>query len=113
MGVLEKMVDDKGKHVFLLPNDRRIELDFDDIEAIFKGYRPRLISFADFKIISRIIKNEVKKHTEGDLIHLSKVDRDLWERYYNKGLVNKHSQKGYTYKKKKNVEEDRKAEAGS
>ena len=32
-------------------------------------------------------------------MHLSKVAPEVWKEYFEKGLVNKHSQKGYTYVK--------------
>lgn len=100
MGVLENFTKETGTHVFDLGGDRRVELDADDILNIFKGYRPRLLDAKDFRIVSRIIKQEVNHYLKtGTLMHLSKVTPEVWKEYFEKGLVNKHSQKGYTYVK--------------
>jgi len=100
MGVLENFTKEKGTHVFDLGNKRTVELDADDILNIFKGYRPRLLDAKDFRIVSRIIKKEVSQYLKnGTLMHLSKVTPEVWKEYFEKGLVNKHSQKGYTYVK--------------
>jgi hypothetical protein len=105
MGVLEKFTDSGEKtHIFILSNDKRIELDAIDIENIFKGYRPRNMSLEDFKGVSKIIKKEVRSYLKGQLVHLSKVDASLWKNYYEKGLINTHKQRGYTYVKERDEE---------
>lgn len=106
MEVLEKGIDDKSKvRTFIMADERRIELDLKDIEMIFKGYRPRLISREDFKFISKVIKKEIGDYTKsGTLFHLSKVSDSLWHEYYDKGLTKVHRQKGHTYKKGKHEE---------
>lgn len=103
---------DGKSHIFDVGGGREIELDYDDIINIFKGYRPKSVDKNDFKIISRILKKEVESSLkEGTLFHLSKVSREMWETYYQKGLVNRHSQRGYTYvnpvNKKQDEERDR------
>jgi len=101
MGVLEDLIK-KGEttHVFILPNEKRIELDLVDIENIFKGYRPRNLSADDFKGVSKILKKEVAQYLKGKLVHLSKVSPEFWKQHFEKGLVNTHKQRGYTYVKK-------------
>jgi hypothetical protein len=107
MGVLENFTKETGHHIFDLGGGRRIELDAEDILNIFKGYRPRLLDAKDFRIVSRIIKKEVDQYVKkGTMMHLSKVSPEVWREYFEKGLVNKHSQKGYTYIKKEDEEEN-------
>ncbi len=101
MGVLENFTKETGHHVFDLGGGRKVELDALDILNIFKGYRPRLLDAKDFRIVSRIIKKEVDHYLKtGTMIHLSKVSHEVWKEYFEKGLVNHHSQRGYTYVKK-------------
>ena len=84
--------------VFRTPDGREIKLDLQDIEYIFKGYRPRLMSLEDFKFVSRILRAEVKRHLRGKFIHVSKVRDDIWEDYV-KDMKFKPKQRGMTYVK--------------
>lgn len=82
------------------PEDRKIELTEDEMFRIYSGYRPRDMELEDFKIISNILKKEMKRYLKGNLVHISKVSDQLWEKY-NEGLEIKKVQKGVTYVKKK------------
>ena len=84
-----------------MADGRRLEVDAEDLEYIFKGYRPRLMDLEDFKVIRRIINKEVKKYLKGTITHLSKVSDAVFASY-TKGLKHKPIQKGVTYVKKSN-----------
>jgi len=104
---LEKGIDKESKvRTFIMADEREIKVDLQDIEMIFKGYRPRLISREDFRFINKIIKKEVRDYVKGGtMVHLSKVSDSLWKEYYDKGLVKTHIQRGHTYIKAKKDEE--------
>jgi hypothetical protein len=90
---------EKKLRVFEMADGRRLEVDAEDLEYIFKGYRPRLMDLEDFKVIRRIINKEVKKYLKGTVVHLSKVTDEVFASY-TKGLKHKAKQKGVTYVKK-------------
>lgn len=92
---------EKKLRVFEMTDGRRLEVDAEDLEYIFKGYRPRLMDLEDFKVIRRVINNEVKKYLRGKVVHLSKVTDAVFKNY-TKGSKHKAKQRGRTYVKKTN-----------
>lgn len=83
---------------------RFLEVSEDDILAIFKGNRPRNMSYGDFKQIQRTLKKELAQYLKGEIVHLSKVSDTVWDQY-TKGK--KIKQRGHTYIKEKNDENNR------
>lgn len=79
--------------------DREIEVSKDDLIYIFKGMRPRLMDYEDFKFVRRILNKELKRYLKGRMVHLSKVSASSWEEYI-KDAEYKPIQKGRTYVKK-------------
>jgi hypothetical protein len=95
----QNMKDEEKTRTFELPDGRRLVVDLDDLDYIFKGYRPRLMALEDFKYISKILKKELKNYLKGTIIHLSKVSDEVWGKY-TEGMKYKPRQKGKTYIKK-------------
>jgi hypothetical protein len=93
------MEEEKKSGVFEMPDGRRLDVPKEDLEYIFKGYRPRLMSAEDFRVISKILKKEVKRYRGGRIIHLSKVSDSVWDNYIKDQKI-KPRQKGHTYVKK-------------
>lgn len=77
---------------------RIVEIETEDLEMIFKGYRPRLMSPEDFKAIGKLLRKELAQYLKGELVHLSKVSNSVWEEY-TKDLKHKSKQRGHTYVK--------------
>jgi hypothetical protein len=77
-------MEEEKKRVFEMPDGRKVEVSYDDIDMIFKGYRPRLMSPEDFRFIGKIFKKEVKEHKKGRMIHLSKLYNNMKGRTYVK-----------------------------
>ncbi len=84
--------------------ERRVEVKEEDIEYIFKGMRPRLMPYEDFREIRKILKKELAQYLKGELVHVSKVSDDLWAEY-TKGMKKKIKQKGNTYVKDRDSRE--------
>jgi hypothetical protein len=78
---------------------RKLEVSTGDLEYIFKGMRPRLMSPEDFRAIRIQLKKELAHYLKGELIHLSKVSDEVWANY-TKDMKHKPKQKGHTYVKK-------------
>jgi hypothetical protein len=76
---------EEKKRVFEMPDGRKVEVPYEDIDMIFKGYRPRLMSSDDFRFISKIFKREVKKHLRGRYTHMSKMEGMIKGDTYVKG----------------------------
>ena len=79
--------------------DREIEVSKDDLIYIFKGMRPRLMDYEDFKFVRKALNKELKRYLKGRMVHLSKVNASSWEEYI-KDAEYKPIQKGRTYVKK-------------
>ena len=90
---------DEEMKVFTLSDGRKLEVPVKDLEYIFKGMRPRLMDYEDFKIIRRFLKKELAQYLKGRLVHLSKVNDSTWSEYV-KDMKYKPRQKGRTYVKK-------------
>ena len=58
--------------VVIFPDGRRVEISREDLNYIFKGYRPRLMSLEDFKFIRMGLKMALKEHLKGKVVHESK-----------------------------------------
>lgn len=85
--------------VFTLGEDqRKVEVSTEDLESIFKGFRPRLMHFEDFKEVRKILKKELAQYLNGELVHLSKVSDAVWMQYTEGKKI---KQRGQTYVKKK------------
>jgi hypothetical protein len=108
MAFIEDMVDKDTKvRIFILADERRVELTMQDLEDIFSGYRPRLMSHEDFRYVSGVLKKELKEYMrEGKLFHLSKVSNELWKEYYEKGAIKTYRQRGHTYVKRSKESRD-------
>lgn len=79
--------------------DREIEVSKEDLIYIFKGMRPRLMDYEDFKFVRKVLNKELKRYLKGRMIHLSKVSDSSWEEYIKEAEY-KPIQKGRTYVKK-------------
>jgi len=66
-------MEEEKKRVFEMPDGRKIDVPHSDVDMIFRGYRPRLMSPEDFRFISKIFKKEVKEHKRGRYTHIAKV----------------------------------------
>ena len=88
--------------VFTLPTEdgktKKIEVDAEDVDYIFRGLRPRNMDYMDYKYIRIILKDELAQYLKGEVVHLSKVSDAVWANY-TKGKNIK--QKGQTYVKEK------------
>lgn len=93
------MEEEKKSGVFTLPDGRKIEVSKEDLEHIFKGMRPRLMDYDDFRFVRSELNRELNRYKKGHLIHLSKVNDKVWEDY-TKDKEIKPRQKGHTYVKK-------------
>jgi len=93
------MEEEKKSGVFTLPDGRRLEVSKEDLEYIFKGMRPRLMDYDDFRFVRSELNRELKRYKKGHLIHLSKVSNVVWENYV-KDEKYKPIQRGHTYVKK-------------
>ena len=85
---------ESNTRVFELPDGRRLEVLLEDLVDIFKGLRPRLMSYEDFKFIGKILNKENKKYLKGKLVHVSKVTDTVWKDYTGGKKI---KQKGNTY----------------
>jgi len=103
MGILEKDIVE-GKRHFILGKDRNIDVLLEDLEYIFKGMRPRQMSYEDFRDIRKILSRELREYRKGHITHLAKVNDAVWSEYI-KESGKKIKQKGYTYIKKKDDED--------
>ena len=83
--------------VFTFEYDRKVEVPIEDLDYIFKGMRPRLMDYEDFKAIRRILKKELAQYLKGKIVHLSKVNDSAWKEYTGGKKI---KQKGLTYVKK-------------
>lgn len=66
-------MEEAKKRTFKMPDGREVDVSYEDIDMIFKGYRPRLMSPEDFRFISKVFRKEVKAHKRGRYVHISKV----------------------------------------
>jgi hypothetical protein len=88
----------KKTRTFERPDGSRFIIDDDDLNYIFKGYRPRALALEDFKQVRRVLKKELKQYLKGRLVHVSKVNDAVWAEY-TKDMKYKPKQKGNTYVK--------------
>lgn len=93
------MEEEQKDRVFVFPDEHRLAIPAEDLEYIFRGFRPRLMSIEDFKFISKILKKELKIYLEGKLVHIAKVNGEVWNEYI-KGMKHKPRQRGNTYVRK-------------
>lgn len=77
-------MEEEKKRVFEMSDGRKLDISYDDIFMIFKGYRPRLMSPEDFRFVGKILKKEVKEHKKGRMVHLSKFYSSAKGRTYVK-----------------------------
>ena len=84
--------------IFTFEDDRRLEVPTEDLDYIFKGMRPRLMDYEDFKEIRRILKKELAQYLKGKIVHVSKVTDEVWKQYTEGKKI---KQKGHTYHVKK------------
>jgi hypothetical protein len=92
-------MEESKSRVFEMPDGRKLEVDLEDLEAIYyKGLRPRLMDSNDFRVISRILKKELAQYLKGQIMHLSKVSDKVWEKYTEGKKI---KQRGKTYRKEK------------
>jgi hypothetical protein len=56
---------EEKKRTFKMPDGREVDVPYEDIDMIFKGYRPRLMSPEDFRFISKIFRKEVDNYKKG------------------------------------------------
>jgi hypothetical protein len=75
---------------------KTITVEEDDVLAIFRGLRPRNMSYDDFKAIQALLKKELAQYLKGQVVHLSKVSDSVWDRYVEGKKI---KQRGNTYKK--------------
>jgi len=87
------------KRVFTRDDESRFEVSAEDLQAIFKGFRPRNMDYEDFKAVRRILKKELARYLKGQIVHLSKVNDAVWADY-TKDMKYKPKQKGHTYVRK-------------
>lgn len=83
--------------------DRQIPLTIEDLEMIYKGYRPRNMSTEEFKALGKLLKEVYKIYSKGKIFHLSKVSDAIWEKY-TKDLEGIHRQRSKTYEKDRSTE---------
>jgi len=86
--------------MFIRSDESRFEVSAEDLKAIFKGMRPRNMDYEDFRAVRNILKKELAQYLKGQIVHLSKVSDEVWEKY-TKGMKHKPIQKGKTYVKKR------------
>jgi len=90
--------------VFILPDGenktKKLEVETADLEYIFKGMRPRLMDYLDYKYIRALLKIELKTYLKGEMVHLSKVSDEVWAKY-TKDMKYRQIQKGHTYVREK------------
>lgn len=84
---------------FTFSDGRKLEVVTEDLEYIFKGFRPRLMDYDTYRAIRVKLKKELAQYLKGDIIHLSKVSPEVWANY-TKDMKHKPIQKGHTYVKK-------------
>ena len=84
--------------VFILEDERRLEVEAEDLEYIFKGMRPRLMDYDDFKHVRKILKKELAQYLQGRVEHVSKVTDAVWKQYTEGKNI---KQRGNTYVKEK------------
>lgn len=59
---------------FKMPDEREVVVAYEDIDMIFKGYRPRLMDAQDFRFISKLLQKEVRSYKKGRFVHISKMN---------------------------------------
>jgi len=99
-------MDEKKVRVFIMGDERRIEVPIDDLDYIFKGMRPRLMPYDDYKYVRMVLKKENELYLKGQIVHLSKVYDAVWKEYVKEhGIKENIHQRGRTYVKprKKNT----------
>jgi len=84
---------------FTFTDGRNLEVPTEDLEYIFKGYRPRLMNYNTYRAIRIQLKKELAQYLKGELVHLSKVTPEVWYNYI-KNMEYKPIQRGHTYVKK-------------
>jgi hypothetical protein len=77
--------------------EKRIEVSNDDLDYIFRGMRPRLMNYEDFRFVRKQLKKEVAQYLKGTIMHLAKVNDAVWSKYTQGKKI---KQKGKTYIKK-------------
>jgi Mg-chelatase subunit ChlD len=87
---------------FTFTDGRNLEVTTEDLEYIFKGFRPRLMDYDTYKAIRVQLKKELAQYLHGELVHLSKVTPEVWYNYI-KNMEHKSIQKGHTYYAKKDT----------
>jgi hypothetical protein len=90
--------------VFIRGDESRFEVSADDLQAIFKGFRPRNLDYEDFQAVRGILKKELAHYLKGQIVHLSKVNDAVWADY-TKDAKRKIKQKGHTYVRAKEESE--------
>jgi hypothetical protein len=102
MGFLESTLDEGQTYrTFIFKQGEeeiRLQIQFEDLVAIFSGMRPRNLDAEHTKRIRELLAKELKRYRRVTLIHTSKVRNDVWNEYKKELGINK-KQRGHTYVK--------------